>query len=104
MKPDAVLINTSRGGLVDEQALLEAMSSGHLLGAGLDVFKTEPLPADSPLTKLKNILLTTHTAGLDEQSEIDMARFAAQNLADLYQGKWPEASVVNKELAGKWKW
>ena len=60
MKPGAVLINTARGGLVDEEALAAALASGHLMAAGLDAFKIEPLPIDSPLQKLDNVLLAAH--------------------------------------------
>jgi D-3-phosphoglycerate dehydrogenase len=63
MKPTAVLINAARGGLVDERALLEALETGKLAGAGLDVFETEPLPADSPLRRAERVILTPHLAG-----------------------------------------
>jgi phosphoglycerate dehydrogenase-like enzyme len=104
MKRGAVLINTARGGLVDEDALCEALRSGHLLGAALDVFKQEPLPADSPLAKLDNVLLCTHMAGLDLESVRDGSVLAAQCIVDLYQGRFPERCVVNKSLRDTWKW
>jgi phosphoglycerate dehydrogenase-like enzyme len=104
MKPDAVLINTGRGGLVDEEALYSAMSKGHLRSAALDVFAQEPLPLESPLLQLPNVILTTHTAGLDHQSEIDMPCIAADNVAKLYRGEWPEGCVVNHQLRGRWIW
>ncbi|HWB09322.1 MAG TPA: phosphoglycerate dehydrogenase [Pirellulales bacterium] len=104
MKQGAVLINTSRGGLVDEASLYDALASGKLLAAGLDVFKTEPLPLDSPLLKLDNVLLSPHMGGLDFESQRDMSTMAAQCIADLYQGRWPEGCVVNAELRPAWKW
>jgi D-3-phosphoglycerate dehydrogenase len=62
MKPGVILINTARGAIVDEQAMIDALKSGHIRHAGLDVFNTEPLPADHPLTKLPNVTLSAHSA------------------------------------------
>ncbi len=104
MKRGAVLLNTSRGGLVDEPALFEALQSGHLYGAGLDVFQTEPPPSNNPLFKLDNVVLSTHMAGLDQESTVAMARKAAQGLVDLYQRRWPAGCVVNDELRAGWQW
>lgn len=104
MKPGAVLINTGRGALVDEQALCEALDRGLLLGAALDVFQTEPLPTDSPLLKYDNVLLCTHMGGLDWESQTAASTLAAQCLVDLYQGRWPEACVVNRELRDRFRW
>jgi D-3-phosphoglycerate dehydrogenase/(S)-sulfolactate dehydrogenase len=104
MKKGAVLINTSRGGLVDEQALLTALQSGHLFGAGLDVFQREPSPADNPLFRLDNVVVSPHMAGLDHESNAEMARRAAQSVVDLYEGRWPEGCIVNDEIRPGWKW
>lgn len=104
MKRDAVLVNTGRGPLVDEDALCDAIRGGHLLGAALDVFKTEPLPTDSPLLSLPRVILTTHTAGLDDQSQLDMPRIAADCLVKLHAGLWPEDCVVNPQLRDNWTW
>ena len=104
MKPGSLLINTSRGGLIDEPALIDALQSGHLLGAGLDVFSVEPLPPESPLTKLDNVLLSPHMAGIDIESESAMSCQAAQCLVDLFHGRWPEGCVVNEELRPGWRW
>lgn len=104
MKRGSVLINTARGAMVDEAALVEALRSGHLLGAGLDVFNEEPLPTTSLLLEFDNVLVCEHMGGLDEQSQEAMANLAAQCLADLCQGRWPERCVVNRELGPQWKW
>jgi D-3-phosphoglycerate dehydrogenase / 2-oxoglutarate reductase len=62
MKPGVILVNTARGALVDEEAMIEALNSGHIRHAGLDVFNIEPLPADHPLTKIPNVTLSAHSA------------------------------------------
>ena len=104
MRPSSILINTGRGALVDEEALCEALDRGHLFGAALDVFKTEPLPLDSPLLKYENVLLCTHMGGLDWESQTAASNLAAQCIVDLYRGRWPEACVVNRELRDRYKW
>ena len=68
MKPGSVLINTSRGGLVDEAALVDALKSGHLAGAGLDVFATEPVKKDNPLLTLDNVTVMPHIAWLTPET------------------------------------
>ena len=62
MKPGVILVNTARGALVDEDAMIDALKSGHIRHAGLDVFNIEPLPADHPLTKMPNVTLSAHSA------------------------------------------
>jgi len=104
MRPGSILINTGRGALVDEGALCEALDHGHLFGAALDVFKTEPLPVDSPLLKYDNVLLCTHMGGLDWESQTAASSLAAQCIVDLYRGRWPEACVVNRELRDTYRW
>ena len=64
MKPSAILINTARGPIVDESALIDALQTRRIAGAGLDVFDIEPLPSGHPLTKLDNVVLTPHCAGI----------------------------------------
>ncbi len=104
MRPGSYLINTARGGLVVESDLIEALRSGRLAGAGLDVFAEEPLPAGHPLASLPNVVLTSHVAGNDTQAILDMAMSAAQNIVDLYQGRWPTESLVNPAVRDHWSW
>lgn len=104
MKPGAIFMNTARGGLVDEDALVDALRSGQLSGAGLDVFRQEPLPSDHPLLELDNVLLCPHMGGLDLESREAMATVAAESIAALYEGRWPEGRVVNTDLRRSWKW
>jgi D-3-phosphoglycerate dehydrogenase len=104
MKPGSVLINTSRGGLVDEDALYEALASGKLFGAGLDVCKTEPLPRDSQLRQLDNVIFSPHLGGIDQEALDAMGRLAAQCLVDLSQNRWPQGCVVNDSIREGWRW
>jgi D-3-phosphoglycerate dehydrogenase len=95
MKPSAWFINASRGGLVDEAALVDALDSDVIAGAGLDVFEAEPLDPDSPLTRLNNVILTPHVAGLTIESSIRMAVGAAEAVLDVFEGRTP-AHVFNR--------
>jgi phosphoglycerate dehydrogenase-like enzyme len=89
MKPDAFLINICRGGVVDEDALIDALVHGRLAGAGLDVFEYEPLPADSPLCDLDNVILTPHIGGgSGTNREIELAAVLEETQAFL-AGKPP---------------
>ena len=94
MKPTAYLINTSRGAIVDERALAASLSEGRLAGAALDVFSTIPLPADSDLRSLDNVLLTPHFAGNSDQAKEDLYQAMAEMVIDVIQGRWPR-HVVN---------
>jgi phosphoglycerate dehydrogenase-like enzyme len=87
MKPGAVLVNTARGGLVDEAALVEALRSGRLRAAGLDVFDREPLPADSPLLGLENVVLAPHVAWLTPETLERSVAVAAENCRRLAAGE-----------------
>lgn len=93
MKPDAVLINVSRGGLVDETALYEAMRSGHLFGAGLDVWEVEPPPLDHPLLSLPNVVGTPHAAGGTHDTQERSSRQVAQQVIDVLAGLPPANRV-----------
>ncbi|HEX7561063.1 MAG TPA: hydroxyacid dehydrogenase [Candidatus Humimicrobiaceae bacterium] len=90
MKSGAFLINTSRGGIIDEAALADALSLGTIAGAALDVFEDEPPKPDNPLLKAENIILTPHSAALTKESSRRMALHAAQGVADVLEGKTPQ--------------
>ena len=95
MKPGAVVVNVSRGGIVDEIALADAIGSGHLAGAGLDTFDSEPL-RDSPLRELPTVILSPHIAGLSHRSIVAMTEQATQAVLDVLEGRLP-AHPVNPE-------
>jgi glyoxylate reductase len=97
MKPNAHLINTSRGPVVDEEALAVALREGWIAGAGLDVFEEEPVPPKSPLLELKNIVLTPHIASATRESRYGMTRIAAENLISVLKGESP-LHLVNPDV------
>jgi D-3-phosphoglycerate dehydrogenase len=94
MKPNAILINVSRGGLIDESALFESLKKGHLFGAGLDVFEIEPPPPDYHLLSLENVVATPHAAGGTEETQERSALQVAQQVIDVLLGKPPANSVL----------
>lgn len=94
MKPTAYLINTARGGVVNEADLYDALKNKRIAGAGLDVFDQEP-PGANPLLTLDNVVFTAHTAGVDLKSRDDMAGMAARAIARVLTGDWPADWVVN---------
>jgi glyoxylate reductase len=89
MKPTSYLINTSRGAIVDEKALIKALKEGWIKGAALDVYEKEPLPEDSPLLKLDNLVLTPHIGSATTETRNKMAEIAAENLIAVLTGALP---------------
>jgi D-3-phosphoglycerate dehydrogenase / 2-oxoglutarate reductase len=100
MRPGAILINTSRGGVVDEAAMVAQLETGRLRAAALDVYETEP-PRPSRLLELPNVVVTPHTAGISERSVRDMVEVATTSVLSVLRGQPEAASIVNPAaLAG----
>lgn len=97
MKKGAIFISTARGGIHDEQALAQAIASGHLAGAGLDVWHPEPPPLDHPLLALDNVVATFHTAGVSHEGRRNVAAMAAEQIVQLLGGARPPR-LVNPEV------
>jgi phosphoglycerate dehydrogenase-like enzyme len=100
MKPSAIIVNTSRGPVINEKALTAALSANKLFGAGLDVFDEEPTPPDNPLLKLNNVILTAHLAGPTWESNITRLRNGFDNVQRVARGEAP--LWVVEEMAGKY--
>jgi phosphoglycerate dehydrogenase-like enzyme len=94
MKPDAVIINTARGPIINEAALIDALQSGLIRGAALDVFEKEPLSTDSPLIGMDNVILTSHSIAWSEELFRDMGRIDCEGALAVYRGEAPQ-HVVN---------
>ncbi len=97
MKPEAVLVNTSRGPIVDEGALVAALQQGRLRGAALDVMEKEPLAADSPLRQMANVILTPHLASYSLEAVGELYIKGAEIAADMLSGKWVR-TIVNPQV------
>jgi D-3-phosphoglycerate dehydrogenase / 2-oxoglutarate reductase len=95
MKRGAIIVNTARGGIVDEAALCDGLGSGQIAAAALDVFDAEPPPADHPLLAFDQVILTPHTAGLTAEAAERMAVSSVQNVLDFFAGRLDPALVVN---------
>jgi len=96
MKKTAYLINNSRGPVVDEKALYEALKEGRIAGAGLDVFEQEPIPVDNPLLKLDNVVVAPHISSASYETRSKMAEMVAENLVAFFEGRKPP-NLVNPE-------
>ncbi|HYZ64042.1 MAG TPA: hydroxyacid dehydrogenase [Acetobacteraceae bacterium] len=100
MKRGAILVNTARGGIVDETALLEALRSGRVAGAGLDVLAQEPVGPGHPLLQLPNVISSPHVAGVTVQAMAAMSRMTALNMLSVLDGTPIRENVINKEVLG----
>jgi D-3-phosphoglycerate dehydrogenase len=100
LKPTAYLVNTARGGIIDEPALHAALTGKKLAGAGLDVFAEEPTPADNPLLKLPNVISAPHMAGVTRESLDRMGLQTAKNIISVLDGAPIRENVINKEVLG----
>jgi len=98
MKPGAILVNTARGALVDEAALAEALASGRLRAAGLDAFVQEPLPPESPLLRMENVVLSPHIGWVTAEASMRLRRMPVDNLIAFFEGR--PTNVVNPAALG----
>ena len=103
MKPDAFIVNTSRGGVIKEKDLIKALQDRIIAGAGLDVFEKEPIDKNNPLLSMDNVILTPHSAALTKECVVRMATEAAKRVIDLFNGYIPE-HIVNPEVLSMEKW
>ena len=100
MKPTAFLVNTSRGPVVDEAALIQALQAGQIGGAALDVFDPEPLADDSPLRQLDNVILTPHTAAYSEEAVVDLRAAVTKTVSDVIEGYLPR-HILNAKVVSR---
>ena len=94
VKPGMVLVNTSRGNVIEERALIEALQTGRIKGAALDVFATEPLPPGHPLTKLENVVLSPHMGALSQEAGDRLSDSVARQVRDILEGRPPECLIT----------
>jgi D-3-phosphoglycerate dehydrogenase len=103
MKPSAFIINTSRGPVIDEAALVKALREGWIAGAGLDVFEKEPPAPDNPLLSMDNVTVTPHAADYSDKSRAYLRWRVGKAAAELLRGIWPE-NVVNPKSRANYRW
>lgn len=101
MKNTAFVVNTARGGIIDETALYHALKEQTIAGAGIDPFVVEPAPTDTPLFELDNIIVSPHAAGVTEESLYRMGYWAAKNVVDCFDGKLNPDNVINPEVLSR---
>ena len=98
MKPTAVFVNTSRGPVVDESALIDALREGRIAAAGLDVFEKEPIDQDNPLLSMDNVVVTPHSAGTTWDTWFRRAEFAYENMQGVWNGDAPMAVAQDYDI------
>jgi D-3-phosphoglycerate dehydrogenase len=101
MKPKALLVNTARGAVVDEAALIKALEEGWIAGAAMDVLEKEPPVPDNPILQMANVIFTPHVAGLHTKYPEDFAETSVEAILDLKERRWPR-SVVNPDVKPRW--
>jgi phosphogluconate 2-dehydrogenase len=101
MRPETIFINIARGKVVDEQAMIEALKNRQIRAAGLDVFEREPLPSDSALLQLDNVVATPHMGSATHETREAMARCAVDNLLSALAGERPKDLVNEKAWASR---
>jgi D-3-phosphoglycerate dehydrogenase len=99
MRSDAIIVNTSRGGVISTDALVDALRSGAIAGAGIDVHETEPLPAGHALMDFDNVVLTPHLAWYSEESYVELKRRTIENVVEVCAGRVPR-NILNPEVLG----
>ncbi len=99
MRTDAIIVNTSRGGVISTAALVDALRAGSIAGAGIDVHETEPLPAGHPLMDFDNVVLTPHLAWYSEESYVELKRRTIENVVEVCAGRMPR-NILNPQVLG----
>ena len=100
MPAGSIIVNCARGGIIQEQALADALHSGHIAGAGLDVLEPAPPPADHPLMSAENVIITPHTAFFSQASTVELERRTAEEAVRVLRGEMPQ-NLINPDVLGK---